>query len=385
MLDLCIREGGDSPELYFEAAMRAHNLGMYELLVSYLNTFLERYPPMQWVHYYLAIGLLETKKPKESLESIQKEIDEFKGAGIHVESIIAAANSQLGNSSIAAASIEKTFKMPLYDIDDLTSEGISSALERLWRAAKIIGNQNLVQRMEERLLRSGFAPEEYFVEQRASQKPKDLNLFHVTILQPLDEDWQDSLDRLPDQEGWSGYIAHWGVLAEDEIQAEELVLKFQAICSPIEPEVMEVEMGEEPLHDRMGVVFQGVRMSADDLDELDDEDDEDDEDYDPEDWMRIETNCERLQKRQSRQIITNHSSSRGASASHQKSHFSEASRRERGFPTRSTSLHELDNRFQGFRPFQGVDRNQRIDWNSLNPKRIVCCSAVGNHRAMLLE
>lgn len=276
VLDLCIREGGDSPELYFEAAMRAHNLGMYELLVSYLNTFLERYPPTQWVYYYLAIGLLETKKPNESLDAIQKEISEFKGEGIHIESILAAAHAQLGNNAIAAKAVEKSFQMSLSEIDDLTSEGVSSALERLWRAAKIVGNKGLISKMEKRLLCSGFAPEEYFVEQRASQKPKDLNLYHVTVLQPLDEDWENSLDRLPDQEDWSGYIAHWGVLAENEEQAEELVLAEQAKCYPLEPEVLEVESGEEPLHDRIGVVFQGVRMSADDMDDEDDDDDEED-------------------------------------------------------------------------------------------------------------
>jgi tetratricopeptide (TPR) repeat protein len=284
VLDLCIREGGDSAELYFDAAMRAHSLGMSELLVSYLTTFLERYTPIVWVHYYLAIGYLETKKPNEALDCIQKEINEFKGEGIHIESIVAAAYAQLGQSANAATAIEKTFGMSLSEIDDLTSEGISSALERLWRSAKAIGNQNLVHRMELRLLRTGFAPEEYFVEQRASQKPKDLNLYHVTILQPLDEEWEDSLDRLPDQQDWTGYIAHWGVLAEYEDQAEELVLKAQAKCHPLEPEVMEVEMSEEPLHDREGVVFQGVRMSADDLDDDEDEDDDDDDDgYDRED------------------------------------------------------------------------------------------------------
>lgn len=276
VLDLCIREGGDSPELYFEAAMRAHNLGMYELLVSYLTTFLERYPPTQWGYYYLAIGLLETKKLNESLDAIQKEISEFKGEGIHIESILAAANAQLGNNAIATKAVEKSFQMSLSEIDDLTSEGVSSALERLWRAAKLIGNKGLISKMEKRLLCSGFAPEEYFVEQRALQKPKDLNLYHVTVLQPLDEDWEDSLDRLPDQEDWSGYIAHWGVLAENEEQAEELVLAEQAKCYPLEPEVLEVESGEEPLHDRIGVVFQGVRMSADDMDDEDDDDDEDD-------------------------------------------------------------------------------------------------------------
>lgn len=281
VLDLCIREGGDSPELYFEAAMRAHNLGMYELLVSYLNTFLERYPPTQWVYYYLAIGLLETKKPNESLDAIRKEVTEFKGEGIHIESILAAANAQLGNNALAARAVEKSFQMSLSEIDDLTSEGVSSALERLWRAAKLMDNKGLISKMERRLLCSGFAPEEYFVEQRASQKPKDLNLYHVTVLQPLDEDWENSLDRLPDQEDWTGYIAHWGVLAENEDQAEELVLAEQAKCYPLEPEVLEVESGEEPLHDRIGVVFQGVRMSADDMD--DDEDDDEEDDYANED------------------------------------------------------------------------------------------------------
>ena len=281
VLDLCIREGGDSLELYFEAAMRAHSLGMYELLVSYLNTFLERYPPVPWVYYYLAIGLLETNKAAEALDVIQKEISEFKGQGIHIESIIGAAHAQLGDIASATRAIENATKMPLSDIDNLTSEGISSALERLWRASKLLGNDQLRSKMELRLLGAGFAPEDFFVELRAAEKPKDLNLYHVTILQPLDEEWEDSLDRLPDQDDWTGYIAHWGVLAENEDQAEEMALEMQSKCSSIEPEVLEIEMSEETLHDRKGVVFQGLRMSADDME--DEDDDEDVEDFSDED------------------------------------------------------------------------------------------------------
>jgi tetratricopeptide (TPR) repeat protein len=275
VLDLCIREGGDAPELYFEAAMKAHSMGMYELLVSYLTTFQERYPPVEWLYYYLSIGYLETNKPDEAVAAIQKEIDQYHAKGIHVDSILAAAYAQLGHTNKAASAIERSLRSPLSKIDDLTYEGIASAMERLWRAAKKIGNSDLIDRMSSRMLRSGFATEEYFMELRASQKPKDLNLYHVTLMQPVDEHWEEGLDCLPDQDTWTSYIAHWGVLAESDEQAEELVLAMQSQCYPLEAEVLEVEMSEEPLHDRMGVVFQGRRMSGDDnFDEDDEEDDE---------------------------------------------------------------------------------------------------------------
>ncbi|XZE45414.1 tetratricopeptide repeat protein [Pirellulaceae bacterium SH467] len=284
VLDLCIREGGSSPELYFEAAMRAHALSMHELQVSYLKTLLERFPPVPWSYYYLAIGLLELKKPDEALEAIAKEIKEFEGIGVHIDAIQAEAYAMMGSFERARHSITHGLSRSLVSSDALTHGGISSAMDRLWRAAKLIPNaRDLQQHVETRLLQCGMTPEDYFAERRSHEKPRDLQLFHVSVLQPLDDQWESFPGCLPEQADWTGYVAHWGVLADDSEQAAALALDAQRLCYSIEPEIMDVTPDEEPLHDRPGVAFQGYRASADEILDEDDEGDGDgdgDEDLD---------------------------------------------------------------------------------------------------------
>ncbi|XZE34205.1 tetratricopeptide repeat protein [Pirellulaceae bacterium SH501] len=274
VLDLCIREGGSSAELFFEAAMRAHALSMHELQVSYLKTLLERFPPVPWCYYYLAIGLLEIKKPTEALETIEHEIKEFEGVGVHIDAIQAEAHAILGNFDKARQCIQNGLSKSLVSSDALTQGGISSAMDRLWRAAKLIPTAtDLQKRVEERLLQCGMAPEDYFAERRSHEKPRDLQLFHVSVLQPLDDEWEEFPGCLPEQADWTGYVAHWGILADDAEQAAALALEAQRQCYSIEPEIMDVTPDEEPLHDRPGVAFQGYRASADEI--LDDDEEGD--------------------------------------------------------------------------------------------------------------
>ncbi len=278
VLDLCIREGGDSPELFFEAAMRAHAMSMHELQVSYLKTLLERFEASPWCYYYLAIGLLELKKPEEALEAIQKEVEEFKGVGVHIDAIRAEGEAMLQHQDAAARAVEAGLSRSLASSDALTLGGIASALDRLWRASKQLPNHRELQsRVETRLLQCGVASEAYFQQLRQEEKPRDLFLFHVNLLQPLDADWNEFPGCLPEQEDWTSYLAHWGVLAETADEAEKIALEIQRQCyDVIEPEVMEIIPDEDPLHDRPGIAFQGYRTSGDDF--LDDEDSDELED-----------------------------------------------------------------------------------------------------------
>ena len=277
VLDLCIREGGSSSDLYFEAAMRAHSLSMHELQVSYLRTLLEKFPPVPWAYYYMSIGLLELKKPEEAIESIELEIEKFEGSGVHIESILAEANALLHRIQQAEEAIERGLSCALCDTEDLTNGGIASAIERLWRASKMLPSAGKLRgRVEKRMLQAGIATEEYFAELREDQKPKDLFLFHVSLLQPLDEHWAEFEGCLPDQTDWISYVAHWGVLADDDEQAEQYAIEMQSQCYSLEPEVMDVSQEEDPLHDRPGVAFQGFRTSGDEMSEEED-DFEDDE------------------------------------------------------------------------------------------------------------
>lgn len=279
VLDLCIREGGDSGELLFEAALKAHALTQHELQVSFLQKLHERHNPVPWTYYYLSSGLLELKRPQEALEAIEKEVELFQSVGLHIDSVRAAAYAQLGRSDEATQQIRIALGRPLSKIDDLTISGVSGAFERLIAAAKLCPDQKELQKqVEDRMLKAGIATESYFEQARSSEKPCDLFLYQCYVSQPLDERWVDSDGCLPEQAEWDSYIAQWGVLARDEDEAAELALKWQSKCYPLEAVVMEIESTEEPLHDRPGVAFQGPRFAEDEMDDDDDDDiDEDDE------------------------------------------------------------------------------------------------------------
>jgi len=274
VLDLCIREGGDSGELLFEAALKAHALTQHELQVSFLQKLHQRHSSAPWTYYYLSSGLLELKRPKEALEAIAQEEALYKSKGLHIDSVRAAANAQLGNSTEAAEHIEWALTRDLYSVKDLTVSGISGAFERLIAAAKMCPNQRALQMaVEKKMLVAGLATESYFEQVRAHEKPCDVKLFQCYVEQPLDEHWHEFEGCLPEQTDWFGYVAQWGVLARNAQEASALAIEWQAKCYALEAEVVEVETNDDELHDRPGIAFQGPRfpdsefMSDKDLDE----------------------------------------------------------------------------------------------------------------------
>ncbi len=280
VLDLCIREGGDSGELLFEAALKAHALTQHELQVSFLQKLHERHSPGPWTYYYLSSGLLELKRPIEAMEAIEREVVLFNSAGLHIDSVRAAAHAQLGQSTEAAKFIQLALSRPLSKINDLTLSGVSGAFERLITAAKMCPNENKLQRnVEKKMLLAGIATESYFEQVRANEKPCDLYLFQCYVSQPLDEAWPDSEGCLPDQTEWQTYIGQWGVLARDPVEAEKIALQWQSKCYPLPGTLVDIDGSDDTLHDRPGVAFQGPRFPEND-DFLDDE--QDDEDDDPE-------------------------------------------------------------------------------------------------------
>jgi len=280
VLDLCIREGGDSGELLFEAALKAHALTQHELQVSFLQKLHERHSPGPWTNYYLSSGLLELKRPQEAIEAIDREVLLFESKGLHIDSVRAAANAQLGQSSEAARFVRLALSRPLAQINDLTLSGVSGAFERLITAAKMCPDERALQlEVEQKMLITGIATESYFEQVRADEKPCDLYLYQCYISQPLDAAWPESEGCLPDQTDWLTYIAQWGVLARDVGEAEDVALSWQAKCYPLEGMLIDIDSSDETLHDRPGIAFQGPRFPENDrLEDDEDEDiDEDDE------------------------------------------------------------------------------------------------------------
>ena len=277
VLDLCIREGGDSGELLFEAALKAHALTQHELQVSFLQKLHERHAPSPWTYYYLSSGLLELKRPQEAMDAIEREVVLFQSSGLHIDSVRAAAHAQLGQSEEAIKYIQLALSRPLSKITDLTLSGVSGAFERLITAAKMCPNQKDLQfRVEQKMLVAGIATESYFEQVRAHEKPCDLFLYQCYVSQPLDDAWPDSDGCMPDQRDWQAYVAQWGVLARDADEAEKIALEWQAKCYSIEGMLVDMDGSDDTLHDRPGVAFQGPRFPENE-DLMDDEEDEDED------------------------------------------------------------------------------------------------------------
>ena len=278
VLDLCIREGGDSAELLFEAALKAHALTQHELQISFLQKLHERHAPGPWTNYYLSSGLLELKRPQEAMEAIDREVTLFQLEGLHIDSVRAAAHAQLGQSSEAANFIRLALSRPLSKINDLTLSGVSGAFERLITAAKMCPDERELQlQVEQKMLVAGIATESYFESLRSDEKPCDLFLYQCYISQPLDAAWSESDGCLPDQSEWQNYIAQWGVLARDTAEAEEQALHWQAKCYSLEGVLVDIDSSDESLHDRPGIAFQGPRFPENE--HMGDNDDEDEDNH----------------------------------------------------------------------------------------------------------
>jgi len=130
---------------------------------------------------------------------------------------------------------------------------------------------------------------EFFETERDRSKPADVIFYQVLIRQPLDENWMDFAGRLPHEEDADSYLGSWGVLAENENQAQQLVLQWQSRCYPIEAEIVELSGTDESFVDIPGVVWQGQRILPGDEDLNDLEGDEfDDDEFDDDDELSDE-------------------------------------------------------------------------------------------------
>ncbi|HEX8913963.1 MAG TPA: hypothetical protein VF796_16560, partial [Humisphaera sp.] len=73
VMDMCLREGGESADLLFEAGLAAFGQGRFQQTVSYLDRLTEVAPGGRWVHYYRAASLLELNRPADALAAIDDE------------------------------------------------------------------------------------------------------------------------------------------------------------------------------------------------------------------------------------------------------------------------------------------------------------------------
>ncbi len=297
VLDVCLREGADIPQVAWEAGLTAFTLKRYEIMLTYLDRYKAAVGDQLWIDYYRATGLLERGEPAAALEAIDHERELVGEPALHLSVIRGCALAALNRIDDAAQEFETALATPLATVDYLSAPGITSLLVRAIESAqKYLSDTSYATRFEDRLLESYLAPEEFFQALRERQTPAEVTFYQVLIRQPLDENWMTFAGRLPHEEEADSYMGSWGVLAEDDDAAQRVVLEWQRRCYPLEAEVVEISGNDDSFNESPGVVWQGQRMFAGDEDidgfhvgEFDDEFDDDDDDDDDEDEDDNET------------------------------------------------------------------------------------------------
>jgi tetratricopeptide (TPR) repeat protein len=272
VLDLCVREGCDDPEVVWEAALGAFRLNQYDVMLTYLDRFEDMTEADAWACYYRATALLELGRPDEAVTALDEAERRDADKLFPVNILRACAFAALGQPERYRELLEDTLEVRLADIDYLTVAGLNNLFGRLWKASPCLGEDDpLREVLRLRVLTTGLAPDELFDEVRdRGTEARGINYYRCLVRQPLDEDWASSEGCLSEQQNWTAYHIVWGVLAADEDEARLRVLEWQEECYPIAAEVEEIEQEADGFTDKPGVVWQGTRWGE----EPDDEDEE---------------------------------------------------------------------------------------------------------------
>ncbi|WP_165231329.1 hypothetical protein [Aquisphaera insulae] len=261
VLDLCLREGSEDPTISWQAATLAAALGQWESVLTYIDHYEAHDPGEPWASYYRAFAFVKLDRPDEALEAAAEEGRRSPERPFAWEPLAAAAAAQKGDLDDFRARLEAILDRPLSGVDYLTPRGKVQILELLRTAAKSLPADDPSRaRLDEILLASGLATNEYFDEIRKQGEPvNDVNFYECVIDQPLDADWPGSPGCLADEQGWTGYTIAWGVLARSEDEARRIALDWQRRCYPLPARSCEVQENGSGFRDAVGVVWQGLR------------------------------------------------------------------------------------------------------------------------------
>ncbi len=293
VLDMCLREGTQDPDVAWEAALYAYGLEQYEPVLTYLDRFDQWKPNSPWSGHYRAAALLELERYGEALAAA--EADDAINPEATYASLLqkVSASAGLKQDEACRAGLREILAIPLRTVTTLSVQGLARLHRRLWIALHAwAAGDPLVESYETYLIGTGLAPNEMFaaIREASGLSPIEdgINFYRVLLRQTMDETWKDSVYCLAGEEEWTEYEAVWGVLAEDEDTARRLVVDMQGRAMDRTAEVLGVDEGGSEYTDIPGVVWQGLRASPsedqDDDDEFDDDDDDDDDDeFDPDD------------------------------------------------------------------------------------------------------
>lgn len=272
VLDLCLREGSDDPNVAWEALVKAISGQQYEAALTYADRFDELKPGEPWVNYYRAIAQLESNRTEDVLRSVdtERQLQDLPGT-YHLDVLATCALVVLGRHDEARVTFDRLFETRISTIEYMTQVGINNLLNMLWRhTAALESADPHRQQLQSLLLASCTMPDEFFDQQRQAAGEEQggeqaVSFYQVLVEQQLPADWNQSTGCFPGQGHWTSYRNVWGVLAADEEQASQFALQGQRLCSAEKAKVLEIAPQEEGFRDVPGIVWIGNRWSeADD-------------------------------------------------------------------------------------------------------------------------
>jgi len=283
VLDMCLREGTQDPDVAWEAALYAYGLEQYEPVLTYLDRFDQWKPNSPWSGHYRAAALLELERYEEALAAA--EADDKLNPEASYASMLQKVSAYAGLKRVAECrtGLQLILTTPLRAITSLSVQGLARLHRRLWMAlhtARPAEDDSLIESYQTFLIGTGLAPNEMFsaIRESSGQVPIEdgITFYRVLIRQTMDETWKDSVYCLANEDDWTEYEVVWGVLAENEENARRLVVDMQGRAMDRTAEVLGVDEGGSEYTDIPGVVWQGLRDSS--LEDDDDEDEDEDED-----------------------------------------------------------------------------------------------------------
>ena len=260
VLDDCIREGSQDPEVFWLAGMTALNAQQYQLVASYLTKYEELVPGEPWVQYYVAVAALETGCPNDAVTALELEAERNPTAPFSLNALRAAVAAAANDLAGLRQHLEAVLETPLRTVTYLTLMGISRLFARLYEAVrKLPADDEVRLKLEQFGLACGLAPDSYFEVVRANEPMREeLSFFICQFEQPLGAHWAETMYCLPGEEERKTYGARWGVLAPDALIAEHIANAWQSRCHDLMPNLVSVELQSSGIKDQIGIVWQSV-------------------------------------------------------------------------------------------------------------------------------
>ncbi len=222
---MCLRTGTESPDLLWQAGVRAVTLGRHESALTYLDRLEEVEPGRPWANYYRGISLLALNRNDEAIAAANSEGERIEKPGaLHLQSICALASAQSDRLDDVRQHLTAALAVPLKSIDELSIPGILACHDRLMSASsKLPPDDRVREKVIDRLLSSGLTPDGFWDAHRAKSGAPvaDLKHFVCDVGQQLGAKWADSPECPPGWDEWPAYLVRYGVLAKDEDDARQ--------------------------------------------------------------------------------------------------------------------------------------------------------------------